>query len=97
MNADEAKQIEQSLCEVLGYLKGILREPDYTNASELIDAGEYGIALDVICAQLFEFEISVPRAAYVKLEEIGQRMHIPKHTWTILQPLVIESENDLGS
>lgn len=86
MNANE---VEQSVRDVLGDLKGILRDADHESAAELTNAGEPGVALDLICEQLFEYEIAVPRAVYAKLAKSGQLMHMPERTWTVLQPLVI--------
>ena len=81
-------EIEQEMRVALEQLKGLLREADHKSAAEENDAGEWGIAFETICAQLYEFEIRIPRDAYLRLQTIGVKMGMPAATWQILEALV---------
>ena len=80
--------IEQLLKDVLSELKTVLRPEDYQEAVEELNAGEPGVAFEVVCAQLHEYGLHIPRAAYAKLREIGESMNLPSKEWEILAPLV---------
>ena len=79
---------QQKLIEVLPELKGRLRDQDYKEALDETQAGEEGIALDLICAQLHEYEIRIPRSTYLKLQAIGAGMGMSAKTWQILESLI---------
>jgi hypothetical protein len=81
-------EIQQQVRAVLEQLKGLLREQDYHSAMESNDAGEWGIAFETICAQLYEYEIRIPRAIYMRLQAIGAAMGMPAKTWQILESLI---------
>ena len=55
------------------------RFPDNTaeNVRELIVAGESGIALEVLCAQLFEYSIIVSNKNKIRLKNAANLMRIP--------------------
>lgn len=79
---------EQLLKEVLSELQTVLRPEDHTEAVEELSAGEPGVAFEVVCAQLHEYGLRIPQAAYAKLREIGESMNLPAKKWEILAPLV---------
>ena len=79
---------QQKLLQVLPELKGRLRDQDYENATEEIEAGEEGVALETICTQLYEYDIRIPRSTYLKLQAIGEGMGMPANVWQILEPLL---------
>ena len=85
-----AEQIEKMLREALAKLAGILPDRDFQNALQNVDAGEPHVAFDVICQQLFEHNIPVPKDAYIKLIQVGRVLELPERNWTILQPLIVE-------
>jgi hypothetical protein len=82
--------IDALLYESLAQLRGRLSEKDYTSAKESIDAGEPGLGLETICAQLHEYETRLPRRVYDLLARAGQLMGMPEKTWKILLPLIDE-------
>ena len=83
-----ANEIQQQLRVVLEQLKELLRDQDYQSASESNDAGEWGIAFETVCAQLYEYEIRIPRAVYMRLQALGAAMGMPAKTWQILESLI---------
>jgi hypothetical protein len=52
------------------------------------EAGEWGISFETICAQLYEYEIRLPLAVYMKLQAIGAAMDMAPKTWQILESLI---------
>lgn len=83
-------EIEELVFDALGTLRGTLREEDFVNAKESIDAGEPGLGLDTICSQLHEFGIHIPRRSFNLLADAGKLMKMPEKTWNKLLPLIDE-------
>ena len=83
-------EVQRKLLDVLADLKGTLRDQDRAEASEATRAGEPGVALEVVCQQLFEYDARVPRRTYAGIEAVGRAMNMPEQTWKILEPLVVE-------
>ncbi len=81
-------RIQQQMRVLLEQLKGLLRDQDYQSATASNEAGEWGIAFETVCAQLHEYEIRIPRDAYLRLQTIGAAMGMPVKAWQILEDLV---------
>ncbi|HDR1288230.1 TPA: MafI family immunity protein [Pasteurella multocida] len=47
---------------LLEILRGVLSEEDFHNAKELVYYGEYGVAIELICTQLYEYD----KCIYIK-------------------------------
>ena len=75
------------LLEVLDLLKGKLPKEDKMQAREEIAAGEYGLAFEIICQQLFEYEVRISMADYQRLEAMGRRMELSEDAWVMLRSL----------
>lgn len=84
------EEIEKLLYTALNALRGDLRETDFINAKESIDAGEPGLGLDTICSQLHEFRIRIPNSTFALLSRAGKLMNMPAKTWEKLLPLIDE-------
>jgi hypothetical protein len=65
-----------------------LPDNDIANARDLIAHGEYGEALDLLCTQVYEYEVPVSSEAYKLIEECGTRMQMEESSWTYLRKLV---------
>ena len=57
---------------------------------EYIEYNEAGVALEILCENLYEWSCPVPRRAYDLIEESGTAMEIDKRYWEILIPLVTD-------
>jgi hypothetical protein len=88
MKEDAMKTTEELMTEVLVELRTVLRPEDHQEAGEELAAGEPGVAFEVVCAQLHEYDLRLPHASYLKLREVGMRMNLPAKKWEILLPLV---------
>lgn len=52
---------------------------------ELAQAGEWGIALEILCEQLFEYDISISRAARDRIAALGGQMGLDSTLWADLR------------
>ena len=64
-----------------------LPEANLADAEELIAHGEFGEALDLICTQVYEYEIPVSADAYRAIQESGRRMQMEESSWSYLKEL----------
>ena len=73
--------LENQLLVLLGALSAPLPEGDTESIRSLIAAGEYGIAFENLCTQLYEYEAVIPIDSLVRLKELGQVMALDKSLW----------------
>lgn len=86
--SDPSEAIEKELHQILDEFQGKLPEVDVTKIREFIDAREWGVGFDILCEQLFEYEIEVPKEVFKRIGGVGRFMQIDAKTWEILSPLV---------
>jgi hypothetical protein len=55
---------------------------------DYIRFAEGGLALEILCENLYEFSCPVPRRAYELIEKAGTGMEMDKKHWEFLKPLV---------
>ena len=66
-----------------------LAQKDRDSIVELIQVGEWGIALENICTQLYEYEAPVSWVTYQQIKKCGERMKLSAHSWEFLRELVV--------
>ena len=69
----------------IGLESGLLPD-DVENVWELIDAGEWALALDTLCTQLYEYDVQIDQATYDDLAELGQYFGVRTSIWEVLRP-----------
>lgn len=52
-------RVQNKMKELLRYLDRVLPIEDINNADDLINYQEYGIALELICVQLYEYDKAI--------------------------------------
>jgi hypothetical protein len=57
---------------------------DRTNVTDLIEAGEFGVAFETLCTQLYEFDVAVPGDVRARLETLGRRLELDPALWKLL-------------
>ncbi|MBB5801330.1 hypothetical protein F4560_001098 [Saccharothrix ecbatanensis] len=62
----------------------LLPPDDARNTWELVDAGEYGIALENLCTQLYEYDIAVSGDHRQRFAAIGVQLGLDNHYWSDL-------------
>jgi hypothetical protein len=86
----ESQVVKEKLTEALDLVAELLVAAGYPervkDLSELIDVGEFAIALENICSNLDDFECSIPIKAYNLLTEAGVYLKVNSSYWEILKP-----------
>jgi hypothetical protein len=81
------EQIEQRLLVLLDQCDGLaVPAADLAEATDLTKHGEPGVALELLCTQLDEYDVPVPPALLAGLRELGTAMRIDESYWTRLKP-----------
>ena len=68
--------LQRILRAVIIDVAGLLPERDLTNAWELVDAGEPGIALENLCTQLYEYDVVLDPAVREQVRELAIAMEM---------------------
>lgn len=66
-----------------------LSEQDSNNAIEYLNYNEYGICLELIVTQLYEFDVQISREFYFEIDAAAKRLQLPEESYTFLQELII--------
>lgn len=64
--------------EILAELKDVLPNQDIIEARECISHNEHGIALELICTQIIEHEIKIPKKLFDKIRSATALMDMDK-------------------
>ncbi|WP_394554584.1 MafI family immunity protein [Agromyces sp. MMS24-JH15] len=73
--------IEQAIRDALDGVRDILGTADVENAEVFLDHAEPAIALELICDQLYEYDLSIPRHSFERLKWAGERMNVDPDRW----------------
>ena len=87
VNAEEHAIVQHAtglLRVVVGGLDGRLPSAHIKNASTLLDAGEPGVALEILCDQLSEGDVPISERERAQIIEAGERMGIASRYWADL-------------
>lgn len=66
--------------EILG-----LREGDLNTARALSDHGEYGLALDTIVTQLYEWDLEIDQQFFDLVQNMAKRMGISEEEYSFMK------------
>ena len=77
MNYDgpHSEEIAERLNERLRHAVG-LPEADIDSIGVLIDAGEWKVALELLCTQLYEYDVKVSGGERRQLEALGAELNV---------------------
>ncbi len=75
------REMRDSLRQLVDLFVGKLPSEQIEFLREDITAGEYLIALDHLCSQLYEFDISVPSSSILIMEKLGRKMGLDPSYW----------------
>ena len=59
-----------------------------SGARDLLRHGEWGLAFELICTQLYEYEVLIAPEMYETIEQLGQKMKISPDEWKMLRELI---------
>lgn len=54
-----------------------LREQDFEAVSSLVDAGEFALALDTLCTQIYEYDVELNGESRSLLIRLGEEINVP--------------------
>ncbi|WP_158085498.1 MafI family immunity protein [Niastella vici] len=66
-------------------------ESDLTNAKELLHHHEFGLGLDTIVTQLYDYNIEIDRETYELIERIAHDLHLPTESYSFLKELITDN------
>lgn len=75
------EQVTGLVRAVIVGLDGRLPSGDIESAWSLADAGEPGVALELICTQAYEYDVSVPLVVFRQIVEAGKAMGLDAGLW----------------
>lgn len=79
------ESLERKLRALLSLLREILTEPEREECFLFLDAGEYGVTFETLCAILDEEKKSIPLEAFRLIRELGKQMLIDHERWEHLE------------
>ncbi|MGB6056898.1 MAG: MafI family immunity protein [Microthrixaceae bacterium] len=62
----------------------------------LLDAGEWGVAFESLCDNLYDGEISVFPGEVAEIESLGTELGSTRRAWRLVRELVIGDEGSRG-
>jgi hypothetical protein len=81
-------EIEYGLNDLVNACNAKLNNAIINSVYELIEAREYGLALEELSNFLFEYDVKIDLSFYKKLEEIGLKMSMDTSSWDFLEKLI---------
>lgn len=79
--SDHYQALERDLLGVLADVGSTLTPAESKEVQLYLDAGEYNLALETICAVLKRNQTSISASTYVSLEDLGTRMDAEPDVW----------------
>lgn len=77
--------METKLREIVAECAANLQQSDVDAALELVEHSEWGVALEMVCTQLFEYDASVNSVLLQKISDTGAEMGLRPELWMILK------------
>lgn len=74
--------------EILSLLDGILPHNQIESLQVDVNAGEWALALEILCSNLYEYDIPIPARVYELINEAGKMMRMDESKWQMLQSQV---------
>lgn len=84
----KSQKIILQLHELVNETKEKLPQYDIENILEFIDCDEWGLAYEILCSQIYEYEVSITREFYERIRFLGKKKHINPDVWQNLESLV---------
>jgi len=63
-----------------------LPENDVVHAEELVQVGEWQVALELLCTQIYEYEIKVDKRVLGMIATLGRDVGVGDRCWKMLGP-----------
>jgi hypothetical protein len=76
---------ETTILGVIASCRGLLPDEQLDSMSDLVRAGERGIALENLATQLYEYDVAVPSPIVDEIAALGTKMRLNPKLWNILK------------
>lgn len=77
--------VESGIREVVRDLPVGLPQTDVDRVVDLNNAGEPGVALEILCTQLYEYDITVPTSVFARIANLAEMMNLNPDVWADLR------------
>lgn len=85
---DEA--LETKAKDIVMYLNGKLSEENICDFKETYLYGEEGIACETLCAQIYNYNIKIPKNIFFLIKEMCLQYEVEEYYWKDLEDLIID-------
>jgi hypothetical protein len=92
---DNWREIEARVIRLADALAGRLPAQDVEMAKSLARAGEWGIALEHLMTQIYEYDVAIPATLHREIGELGGAMKLDERAWRILR--VTQGASSVGT
>jgi hypothetical protein len=75
---------ETRVLRVISMCRGLVPEEQLNDMSQLVRAGEPGVALENLATQLYEYDVTVEREIIEQIESLGTAMGLDAKYWSRL-------------
>lgn len=97
MIMNDYKIVEHKFNEAILLVKIFLNDTCIESVSSDIYAGEWNLALETLCAILYQEKVLIPSKLYSLLQEIGSILAMESSIWQWLEQQVSDSDETLTS
>ncbi len=80
--------IENEVARLLDIFHDRLRQSDVDSIRNLLEHAEWGIALEDLCAQLFEYDASLTEKEFEDVRGVCESIGIDRSDWEPLRDLI---------
>tara|TARA_R110002096_G_scaffold433381_2_gene652025 strand:- start:76571 stop:76840 length:270 start_codon:yes stop_codon:yes gene_type:complete len=81
-------QVVANLKQVLREVSTVLPTENISDSHDLLDHGEWGESLDLLCTQLYEYEVPLSKDLYQLIDTTGRMMKMEPSGWDYLGELI---------
>lgn len=86
--ATKRHQVIANIERLLAAFDSTLPAENISDARDLLEHDEWGEAFDLLCTQLYEFDVELSVELYELIEATGNAMSIDREQWEYLSELV---------
>jgi hypothetical protein len=76
-------EVAAELYALLAETASDLPQQDRDNVASFIEAGEFGVAFETLCTQMYEYDASPSPDALAQLAALGRRLKLEPGVWEI--------------
>lgn len=78
------RDVKRRIIRLAGAFAGRLPERDIEGVRDLAGAGEWGLALEVLATQIYEYDLVVSKSEYEEIAAIGAEFGVEERYWRVL-------------